>query len=504
MNLRYYQTEAVNALLDAGTGSVAVLPTGAGKSLTIAELCKRIEGKIIVTTNTMELIQQNAKTITEHTGEKSGIFCASLGKKNLQHRITNASIQSLYSAIKKGYMNGELKNCTLIIDEAHAVPPPVAREGKVFLETINYMKPKMLLGATATPYRTESGSIVGDNTFFTQIVYDIPVEKLIREGYLSNIHSKSVNPNQTNRKTGTVAEMVTDMHERLAGRKKVLIFGKDVGHCQEIKNQIEMQFGERAEMVSYKTKKRERKIAVLSFKRGDLRFLLSVGIFLVGFDAPSIDSVVLAIEIGSPGKMYQAIGRALRLAPGKLDAIVLDYNSNLERFGPINNICFGQKEIEWMACELCSDIIRKGETCKTCRPIPVLVKRCIEHKSINGNVRTKPSHAPVIGAERIKMRLKPKAVTKSIHIKKKADETESRTLKVAFLTDKGTFNIYLSLDRGSNLIALGKSRSTWMKLAGINVESVQEAADWCDLETDGIEIDVTENGPYWNVEVIKV
>ncbi|WP_337226351.1 DEAD/DEAH box helicase family protein, partial [Proteus terrae] len=57
--LRPYQLDAVNATIayfrQYNTPAVIVLPTGAGKSLVIAELAKRARGRVLVLAHVKEL-----------------------------------------------------------------------------------------------------------------------------------------------------------------------------------------------------------------------------------------------------------------------------------------------------------------------------------------------------------------------------------------------------------------------------------------------------------------
>jgi DNA repair protein RadD len=57
-----------------------------------------------------------------------------------------------------------------------------------------------------------------------------------------------------------------------------------------------------------------------------------------GFDAPHVDCVVLLRPTRSAGLCYQQVGRALRLAPGKTDCLVLDFAGNIAEHGPIDTI----------------------------------------------------------------------------------------------------------------------------------------------------------------------
>ena len=65
--LRPYQQEAVDATLKhfrkSDESAVIVLPTGAGKSLVIAELARLARRKILVVTHVKELVEQDRKSV---------------------------------------------------------------------------------------------------------------------------------------------------------------------------------------------------------------------------------------------------------------------------------------------------------------------------------------------------------------------------------------------------------------------------------------------------------
>ena len=95
--------------------ALLVLPTGAGKTLTVAGLCsKAIESKpdmrILFLVNKVSLVEQAAK-VFKPLVENVGIFCGSLNLRQ-QNTFTVASVQSLARAdIEKFHL--------LIADEAH-------------------------------------------------------------------------------------------------------------------------------------------------------------------------------------------------------------------------------------------------------------------------------------------------------------------------------------------------------------------------------------------------
>src|SRR5262249_4118518 len=66
---------------------------------------------------------------------------------------------------------------------------------------------------------------------------------------------------------------------------------------------------------------------------GEVRILSNCGLVSEGFDVPAIEAVLLARPTQSLAMYLQMVGRALRLAPGKKEAIILDVAGNMFRHG---------------------------------------------------------------------------------------------------------------------------------------------------------------------------
>ena len=109
MILRDYQRSAVTealAAIGAGKRPILQAPTGSGKSLIGAELCRAVieqHGDAPTTalsiTHTRELISQNAACFERYTGASGtpiphGIYSAGLGQKDLERPMTFAGVQS--------------------------------------------------------------------------------------------------------------------------------------------------------------------------------------------------------------------------------------------------------------------------------------------------------------------------------------------------------------------------------------------------------------------------
>ena len=196
--LRPYQEDAVNAVMDFIVKSVAscvvVLPTGAGKSMVVAEVAHRINvmsGKrVLCTAPSKELVLQNRGKYLL-TGEPAGLFSASAGAKNLRHPVVFGSPLTIKGALE---MFGE-KYGAIIIDEGDGITPTL----KAIISSIKRKNPKLrVISLTATPYRLGTGYIYKDHytngptdeenatdPYYDHVVYELPAKFLIDNGFLT-------------------------------------------------------------------------------------------------------------------------------------------------------------------------------------------------------------------------------------------------------------------------------------------------------------------------------
>src|SRR6476661_10225769 len=114
--LREYQKEAVKNAVSffqkKRDPALVVLPTGAGKSLVIAELARIAKGRVLVLAHVKELVEQNYEKYVSY-GLSAGIFSASLGKKDRSQRAIFGSVQSIARAPDDFFQDFSL----LVIDE---------------------------------------------------------------------------------------------------------------------------------------------------------------------------------------------------------------------------------------------------------------------------------------------------------------------------------------------------------------------------------------------------
>lgn len=370
ITLRYYQTEARDAIWQYVRGNpacnpVACLPTGAGKTPLLAALCSdviRWGGRVLCVAHVKELLQQAYGKLKSMLPDvEVGLYSAGLGKRQTGSPVTVAGIQSIYA---KAEELGRID--VLIVDEAHLVPGDGDGMYLTLIRGLKLVNPHLIvIGLTATPYRTDNGLICGpeESRIFREICYEISVKRLIEEKYLSPLVSQLGTQVDTSRVTIRGGEFLSGPLEQVVNkqpvvlqackelvaaadagdRRSVLVFTCGVDHCQSVTKTLR-SLGCDAEYLDGKTSSEDRARLIAEFQRGTLRYLVNVNVLTTGFDAPNVDLVALLRPTMSPGLYYQMVGRGLRTHPGKADCLVMDFGGNIDRHGPIDRIEAKAKE----------------------------------------------------------------------------------------------------------------------------------------------------------------
>ncbi|SHF55450.1 ATP-dependent helicase IRC3 [Marinomonas polaris DSM 16579] len=357
--LRDYQIQAVEASLvhfrNSDDPAVIVLPTGAGKSLVIAELSRLAKGRVICLAHVKELVEQNhAKFLA--TGSSAGIFSAGLSQKTSTEKTTFASIQSLSANLADFIEPVSL----IIIDECHRVGMEESGQYNKTIEHFRALNPKVkILGLTATPYRLGSGWIYQNhyhgytrtctNSLFKKCIFELPLQHMVKKGYLTSpIHydaaiahydfsllaesldgeqnTDDIALNELIHKHPRVTKAVTEQILQLSqDRQGVMIFAATIDHAKEIASYLP---ADKTALITGKTKLKQRDSLIAAFKAKDIKYLVNVSVLTTGFDAPHVDVIAILRPTQSISLFQQIVGRGLRLSPGKKDCLVLDYTNN--------------------------------------------------------------------------------------------------------------------------------------------------------------------------------
>ena len=398
---RWYQSQANAAVweyLGSKSGNcVAVLPTGAGKSLLIALLIQQaleFGGRVVVLAHRKELLQQNADEIRGLIpGVDVGIYSAGLKKKEIHNAVVVAGIQSVF---RKAEDLG--RRHLVIVDEAHLISDLEESMYGQFLGAMKANEGLRIVGLTATPFRTGAGPICGPERIFQRVVFEAKTAQLIAEGFLCPITNKvaeaEVNTDKVGLRGGEFVESemqaAFDVDEKVwaacleildktKDRNSVLIFASGVHHAEQIAETINaMVLGEVATVVTGETLPIERAETLRRFVAGELRFLVNVDVLTTGFNARCVDAIAILRATMSPGLFCQMVGRGLRLHDSKTNCLLLDFGGNIARHGSIDDENFGRSEGKGRAGVAAEN--GRGKRCPSCEldvsPSTVVCPEC--------------------------------------------------------------------------------------------------------------------------------
>ena len=378
--LRDYQQAAVAATIHhfrkSNESAVIVLPTGAGKSLVIAELARLAKRKILVLTHVKELVEQNHLKY-ESLGLSAGIYSAGLNKKQSHQQVTFASIQSAARNLNDFNEPYSL----IIIDECHRVnlansaasqsatkttphnkkteqQETASNQYQQIIQHVMAVNPEVkLLGLTATPYRLGMGWVyrkhyrgfVRSETTrpFEHCIYELPLRNLIQRKFLTepklvdatiehydfsgltenaNGEYSPTDLNQLLSQYSRVTQAITEQIMVLAEtRKGIMIFAATVEHAKEIYSYLPPM---QSALITGATDNAQRGQLINDFKNQKIKYLVNVSVLTTGFDAPHVDMIAILRPTQSVSLYQQIIGRGLRLSENKKDCLVIDYTGN--------------------------------------------------------------------------------------------------------------------------------------------------------------------------------
>lgn len=354
-----------------------------GKSLLLAMLCSNFVEKghkVLIVSHVAEILKQDYLALCGLIDPSSvGLYSASLKKKE-RKQVTVAGVQSICN---KAQLFSQYKY--IIIDECHRIS---TKSDSSYHKLFKAIPNATVIGLTATPFRTGTGSLVGtEKALFDDIVFDVPIIRLIKEGYLCGLETNATNNPMDVTGVKTVAGDYSgkDLAEKLDNnaisidivdelvtykdkRKSWLVFAIDIAHCEHITTLLK----ERdilTGIVHSKLKTIERDATIAAFKRGELQAVVSVSTLTTGFDHPAVDLIAMLRPTKSPVLYIQQVGRSLRVHPSKKNSVILDFSGNINRLGPINDVTIKIKGKKGGQAPI--------KTCPECNThVPASAKQC--------------------------------------------------------------------------------------------------------------------------------
>ena len=249
------------------------------------------------------------------------------------------SVQTLNNRLKDLKLSPDYYDF-IILDEAHH---GAASSYRPFL---NYFKPKILLGLTATPERMDNENILED--FCNRIAAEIRLPEALNKKLLCPFQyfgiTDSIDLSNVKWEKGKyLASELTSLYTKNDVRVGEIISNLDkytndindvraIGFCVTIEHAAFMTekfnlAGLKAEFLTAKNSNERDRIRK-QFRKKEFNYLFVVDIFNEGVDIPEIDTVLFLRPTESLTVFLQQLGRGLRLADGKDCLTVLDFVGN--------------------------------------------------------------------------------------------------------------------------------------------------------------------------------
>ncbi len=342
MELYPYQEKAIEDIRyyfrKGGKACIFVAPTGGGKTVIFSSIARGA-----VARNKRVLILVHRKEIMAQTSSKLfrfGITAGQIaaGKPQTLDMVQVAMVMSLNRRL-----NYIRRPDLIIIDEVQHVVPENS-----FGRVLKYWEEVPRIGVTATPWRLDNRGL-GAN--FNELILGPSTKELVEDGYLAypiiyrppeevalNYHVKRGDfdrdeQQQTMSRRKIVGDVIDHYRKYLDGLPTIC-FCVSVNHTKLMAEQFRAA-GYVAAPVYGDMADRDRDIALKGLADGSVQVVTSCDLISEGFDTPAVAGCILLRRTLSLGLYLQQCGRALRTAPGKTRAIILDHVGNYLLHGHI-------------------------------------------------------------------------------------------------------------------------------------------------------------------------
>jgi DNA repair protein RadD len=327
-----------------------VAPTGSGKTEIASAVIKRWVDRhktVLFLAHRREIILQASTKLTAND-VRHGIIMAGVDPRPMES-VQVASIDTLHvRGVRSNAMSLPPADL-LVFDEAHRA------RGRTREHLIGLYPDANLLGMTATPCRDDGRGL--GNIFDTMIecpqIADLivggflvrsrvyaPVGRDVARGVRIEKGDYVVGQLERRMNTDALVGDIVEHYLKYGERRRTVVFAVGVEHSVHIKNEFE-QFGIRAEHLDGETSIADRAAILARLGSGETEVVTNCMVLTEGWDMPAVGCCILARPTKQMGLYRQMIGRVLRPADGKPDAIILDHSGAVYRHG------LPEDHVEW-------------------------------------------------------------------------------------------------------------------------------------------------------------
>ncbi len=338
-----YQLE-VERLRHSRWRNLIVAATGTGKTVVSAFDYKRVretwgEASLLFVAHRQEILRQSLDTFRNVLRDGSFGELMVAGEKPKEGRHVFASIQSLQALgrTRLGELSPDAYDVVIVDEFHHAAAPTYQR-------LLEHLRPKLLVGMTATPERSDGLDIkkwFGGHTAVELRLWDALEQGLLCPfqyfGVADGVDLSRLTWSRGGYETGQLEKVYTGNDARVA---KVLKTMYDViedpnamralGFCVSVKHAEYMaerfrRAGIPAAALSANSAQSERVDALAKLRDRTVNVIFAVDLFNEGLDIPDIDTLFFLRPTESPVIFLQQLGRGLRRTEGKASVTALDF-----------------------------------------------------------------------------------------------------------------------------------------------------------------------------------
>lgn len=340
-------------IVDAGENrALLISATGTGKTYASAFAMRELGFKrVLFLVHRSTLAKQALTSFRKVFEDKKSMGIVGAGYSDYDADYIFAMVETLHKEDNLRKFAPEEFDC-IVLDEAHHSP------ANTYQKVMEYFKPKLFLGMTATPDKRDDGEASKNvyELFHYQIAYEIRLQQAMEEDLLCPFHyfgisdisvvtdeqMKTRNISEENFGKLTSDERVRHVIEQAkyygysGDRVKGLVFCSRNRECEELSAKFNA-LGYRTIALSgdNKDKEREKAFERLAMNEEDatdemqpLDYIFSVDILNEGVDIVEVNQVIMLRPTQSPIVFIQQLGRGLRKAENKEYVVILDFIGN--------------------------------------------------------------------------------------------------------------------------------------------------------------------------------
>lgn len=346
IDLRGYQEEIVTAIRQAyGQGCKApllVAPCGAGKTVLFSYIAHQAAARgnrTLILVHRQELLTQTSRTL-DRFDVAHGLIAP--GSSMTDDPVQIASVQTLVRRLDRLTWEPTM----IVVDEAHHTTADTGH-GRI----LSHFDLAKVLGVTATPERLDGKGLgVAAGGYFDTLVMGPTVAALVEQGYLSKpvVYAPKTQLDLSGIRTlagdydrGALAAVMdkpaihgdaVSHYRRYCDGAPSIAFTVSVAHAEHVAEAFRLA-GYAAASIDGTLDDRTRRQRIEDLGAGRLNVMTSCELIGEGVDVPIVGGAILLRPTQSLALCLQQIGRALRPADNKAQAVILDCVGNVLRHG---------------------------------------------------------------------------------------------------------------------------------------------------------------------------